>query len=94
MWVLPRSDPQIQLLSAVLLPPAPPLRRLGAGPCLPHAPPSSPGCLALSSYPWGSWQGPSIGDVVMSLAVPTERSGWACSQLTRPPPAGDKALAG
>lgn len=34
----------------------------------------------LSSHPWGSWLGPSIADVVMSLAVPMERSGWACSQ--------------
>ena len=40
----------------------------------------------LSSHPWGSWQGPSLANVVMSLAVPRERSSWACCQSVNPGP--------
>lgn len=84
--MLPSHNPQVATKVSCLLPAAapapPPLFTSGclALPALHPHPPILAVWHLLSSHPWGSWPGPSVADVVMSLAVPMERSGWACSQ--------------
>lgn len=85
----PVLNPNLQPKSLLTAPWTPPPRFTSGCVALPAQHPHPP-ILAvwhpLSSHPWGSWQGPSLANVVMSLAVPRERSGWACCQSVNPGP--------
>lgn len=77
--VLPKLHQSLLLAAALAPPPLVPSGSLALAAPHPH-PPILAVWYPLSSLPWGSWREPSIADVVMSLAVPVGRSGWACSQ--------------
>lgn len=88
-FLLPSPEPQLATKVTARCSRTPPPRFTSGCVALPAQHPHPP-ILAvwhpLSSHPWGSWQGPSLADVVMSLAVPRERSGWACCQSVNPGP--------